>query len=52
MTGVPPSFTPFVQETAICYAFVIRGSLLRFKGESGKVKIMAPFPVGEEVDVP
>jgi len=43
---------PCSHETKIRYAFVVVGLLTRRRGESGFVKMMAPFPMGESPELP
>ena len=49
---MPPFATPASHDTRILYAFVVEGLLTSLRGESGFVKIMAPFPTGDYAELP
>jgi hypothetical protein len=52
MTGVPPFALPGDQVRPTWLALVIVGTFSTFLGESGVIKITAPFPPGEVPDDP
>lgn len=52
MTGVPPFALPGDQVKPTWFAFVIVGTFETFLGESGVIKMTAPFPPREVPDDP